>query len=618
MSAALINGLLHIFLIPPWQHYDEPGQFEYAWLIANKPGLPEPGEYIQSMRREVAASMIEHDFFINMGFRPNLLSLTEPVWIGISQTDDQPIYYALVAVPLYFLQTSDITFQLYVARLVSLLFFLVTVFASFGIISELTQSGSPFRLLVPITIALLPGFADMMTAVNNDVGAVASFTLFLWVGVHILRRGFTWLSMLAIIFFAVTCLFTKNTTLFVIPLTILVLVLSLLPQSKRILGWAALTLLAGILIVLSLSYDGIAYWHDLTQNNSLARSRTDLTPLGEYALQMDSPTSGMSSFAAQLIPKDHSEELSGNLVSLGAWIWASTPSEMRSPTVDDGITSCYEVISVGQMPQFFDLTCEINENASQVIVKLPVLPQFEANRISVFFDGIILVDGDHTSEENPEVMDAEGKSIKWGSEIFSNYIRNASFELKALRIKPEADSMIKSYIPLKISNLLSSVVDLQGFRSYYTASAQHLFRSFWAVFGWGQVYLIGSKPYRILLIISLIAVIGDVIYLLRNQQKLPWHILGFLGIALLGVWGMAAIRGVSTVFSNVFIPAARYAYPVIVPTVMLFVVGWLEILIIIGERLKISQLFQYAVYISFLLLLNGLSIYSIWLYYDTF
>jgi hypothetical protein len=162
------------------------------------------------------------------------------------------------------------------------------------------------------------------------------------------------------------------------------------------------------------------------------------------------------------------------------------------------------------------------------------------------------------------------------------------------------------------------MLDLPGFRSYYTASAQHLFRSFWAVFGWGQVYLIGSKPYRILLLLSLIAVIGDGIYMWNNKQRLSWHILGFLGIALLGVWGMAAIRGVSTVFSNVFIPAARYAYPVIVPTVMLFVVGWLEILIIIGERLKISQLFQYAVYISFLLLLNGLSIYSIWLYYDTF
>jgi hypothetical protein len=31
---AAINGLFYIFIVPPWQHYDEPNHFEYIWLLA--------------------------------------------------------------------------------------------------------------------------------------------------------------------------------------------------------------------------------------------------------------------------------------------------------------------------------------------------------------------------------------------------------------------------------------------------------------------------------------------------------------------------------------------------------------------------------------------------------
>jgi hypothetical protein len=39
MTAGLINGLLHTFMVPPWQHYDEPGNFEYAWTDRQSPRL---------------------------------------------------------------------------------------------------------------------------------------------------------------------------------------------------------------------------------------------------------------------------------------------------------------------------------------------------------------------------------------------------------------------------------------------------------------------------------------------------------------------------------------------------------------------------------------------------
>jgi hypothetical protein len=73
LLSGLIVGLLYVFIVPPWQHYDEPGHFEFSWLLANHDNFPVLGEVNQQMRRELAASMMEHDFYESMNFHPNLL-----------------------------------------------------------------------------------------------------------------------------------------------------------------------------------------------------------------------------------------------------------------------------------------------------------------------------------------------------------------------------------------------------------------------------------------------------------------------------------------------------------------------------------------------------------------
>lgn len=60
---AALQGLLFLCLLPPWQHYDEPTHFEYAWPIAHRHALPALGSYDPAMRREVAGSMLAHQFY---------------------------------------------------------------------------------------------------------------------------------------------------------------------------------------------------------------------------------------------------------------------------------------------------------------------------------------------------------------------------------------------------------------------------------------------------------------------------------------------------------------------------------------------------------------------------
>jgi len=44
-------------------------------------------------------------------------------------------------------------------------------------------------VVVPLTLASLPGFADLLSSVNNDVGAVAFVSLVLWGSLRLIQRG---------------------------------------------------------------------------------------------------------------------------------------------------------------------------------------------------------------------------------------------------------------------------------------------------------------------------------------------------------------------------------------------------------------------------------------------
>jgi len=315
LLVGILHGIIYLRLIPPWQHYDESGHVEYAWLIADRLRIPELGEYDQSMRREMAASMIEFDFFKNLDFRPNLLSQNEPIWIGHSQVFGLPLYYIFVALPLRLLRFSDITFQLYMGRLMSQLLYLMTIFAAYGIIREITPKDHPLRWMVPLTVALIPGVADLMSAVNDDVGATAVFSLFLWVGVRIVQKGFSWLRVAALAVTTIACAFTKNTVIIAIILSAVPILIRLFRNIRRRYVWFGLFLLGLGLILATIRTGDAATWHRSTaQRMSTSASQVE-APIGRDAFQFNTATG-----IVQLIPISDIRELQGKTVTIGAWI----------------------------------------------------------------------------------------------------------------------------------------------------------------------------------------------------------------------------------------------------------------------------------------------------------
>jgi hypothetical protein len=605
----LLNGLLYTFLVPPWQHYDEPTHFEYAWLLANRSGLPKQGDYDQSMRRAVATSMIEHKFFRGMNFLPDLEAQNEPIWIGISQLDDFPLYYLLASLPMRLISSWDVTRQLYAGRLVSLCLYLVSIVAAWGVMKELIHVGHPLRWMVPISIALLPGYADLMTALNNDVGAAMIFSLFLWGGVRIIQRGFTFMRLLWVVSTALLCCYMKTTVFLALPLLGLILLFTLFRSRWRWLPWVTLTVILFTMLVSIFSWGDALLW--IRFPNTLQENPTHVlssqAPLGKYVLQLEIAPNEPPPRLFQLIPTDQLNSLRGKTVTLGGWVWATEPLSINGLTLFDGQQSYFHTVQIGKSPTFFALSTTIAEDASRVWVVLAPASQKDQETYIVYYDALVLVEGLRPLETAPIFNDPSAQQGIWAGQEFTNLLRNASGENAGPWVRPWVEKITSKYFSIMPSpaRAFGSLFDWRGAGWYYREILQNFVRTFWAKFGWGQVSLslpFTGRPYRLLVIITLVGLGGAVLVLLRQRSSLPWNVLLFFSIVLFGIWGQTILRGTHSITDSIFIPGARYTYPAIIPTMLVLNVGWLELVRYPERWLRLPSVAKYVLH--FLLFLG--------------
>ncbi|MBE0408171.1 MAG: hypothetical protein IBX69_00385 [Anaerolineales bacterium] len=613
---ALMIGLVFIFIVPPWQHYDEPGHFEFAWLIANQEGIPSPGTYDQGMRRELAASMIEHGFFDSMNFQPNLLAQDEPIWIGFSQISDQPLYYYFAGIPLRFIPYTDIVFQLYLMRIVSLGLYLTTILAAYGIIRELIPYRHPVHWMLPLSIALLPGFADLMTAVNSDVGATAFFSLFLWMSLCLIQRGFSWPKFLIMAIMAVITFYTKNTVSLVSILWLPVLLFALLRDSRRRYAWMVVALMGLVALVVVFHWGDAANWYRQTYSNKPTRIVQNQSPFGNYAFDLTLDPNKSPPRLLQVLPRGTVNALQGKTISLGAWIWASEPTTVRTPIISDIQHNYFQDVVVDTKPAFYAFSTTLSDTLTRVYVLVTPSSRSQDKQVSVFYDGIVLAEGAYPLDQEPEMSNSRAKSGIWGSEPFENLLKNPSAESAWPWINPTYDRLISENYPGRPALVLATLLDWSMADWYLQSTLKFLFQTFWGMFGWGHVPLVGFRPYTILGMITLSGLIGAGLVLIRRQSHFPWEILFIFVLSLVIIWGAALMRGVGSILGgNIFIPSARYAYPVIIPTMGILVVGWLEVVKKMHHFIKPRMLIIYICFISFFMILNITGLISIWTYY---
>jgi hypothetical protein len=618
---ALVNGLFYVFIVPPWQHYDEPNHFEYSWLLAERGARPQLGDYDTGMRQQVARSMIEHGFFSKNGILPDLTS--EKPWIGrFSQLAEPALYYQLVSIPLRLLTTTDISSQLYTARLVSLALFLATILAGYGLVTEFTSAHHPLRFLVPLTMALLPAFVDLMTSVNNDVGAIAVFSLLLWGSIRLVRRGPSYITLLWVLATTALCLLTKRTVFMALPLLGIALLFAFLRDKYRKLAWGSV-LLMGIIAVLAIfTWGDAALWYRSTHQTLPTRASMRGIPDGNFVFRISIQPGDSRAKLVQILPPNIANQLSAKPYTLGAWMWASQPIEAITPQlrIYDGAQTYSKTVSISENPIFFALDFVPNGDTRRSWVVLQAIPDpGVSDPVEIYFDGVVLVAGSYPVDQAPQ-FDQESVSGTWGDKPFENLLRNGSAERSWPYLRPRVDKIFSRFFSdyerqEGFSLTIYSLIDLQVTYDYYLGVLTNLFRTFWAKFGWAQVPLLGGKPYRrVLLPLTLLACIGIGLSFWQNRhrlRKIPWDALFLLGFTMLIFWGITLVRGATYLLTRVYVPVARYAYPAIIPTILFLSGGWLTLLKLPERRLGLPGWLKYIIYLGFLLLLNALSLVSI-------
>ncbi|MGD2157725.1 MAG: DUF2142 domain-containing protein [Anaerolineales bacterium] len=618
---ALIHGLVFAFVMPPWQHYDEPNHFEYVWLLAHHAGIPEPNDVNPSMRRVVLNSMVEHGFFDGMGGHPNLRA--ESPSIGrYSQLDEPPLYYLVASMPLFVFQLDNVTEQLYAARLVSLILYLLTILSAWGVSVELTPRGHPLRLLVPLSMALLPAFTDLMTAVNNDVGAIAFFSLFLWASVRLICRGFSWKDLSWTLGAVLLCILTKRTVYVALPLSMIALLIALFRGGSKRLVWGFMLAGIGIAIISIFSWGDTADWYRATSQSLPTLARNTQAQLGDKVLRVSTfPKITPPWLVALYQPLDRNDtqEIVGKRVTFGAWIWADQSLKVRTPVLNFDDMRVYDWVDITDHPTFYAFTTTIPEDVFRIWITISPLQDTGKINTTVYFDGIILVEGERPTGEAPQFDHVDGVKGTWGGIPFENHLDNPSFEKSWFQIRPWFDSLMARIMPdqIRFSSIFASLLDISGTGWFYRLTGIRLMRTFWAKFGWGHVPIMGHKPYRMLGFVTIFGLMGAFLGLWRKRHTVPWKSILYMGLALVILWGITLVRGsIYLAVSRLYLPVARYAYPAIIPTMLVLSFGWWQILFLSQKWRKITTRHLIIVYVTGFLTLDILSILSIINFYQ--
>ena len=571
LLVGVLNGLIYIAIMPPWQHYEEPSHFEYAWMIAQRLSIPERYSFDNTIRRLIIKSEVEHNFW--RGSPIPLDENNQPMWVVINVVGGQPLYYMLVAVPLYFLKSSSVEGQLYAGRAVSLLLYLFTLLMAYLTIVELFSPRHYLRWLVPVVIALTPGFNDIMTAVNSDVGAVAGFSFFIYAGTVLIKRGITWQRTILAILGVIICFFMKNTVLVAVALFPVAIVIALLPRRWNKI-WLLIPVLLGLACVIALiGWGDAARWTREGNQATPTRQAVNGVPYGQYALDLEAWNR-----SKQLI-QDVSA-LRGKPVTVGAWIWASQPIQIKQTFLIDDVKSSSEVLlDLTKTPTFFASQAKISDKTNRIQVQLfPVPAKGISQVVHIYYDGLLLVHGSQPAS-TPKFENTDGSLINWNGEVMTNYIRNPSFEHGWFYVRSASEGFLKPYMQYALSpgRFFSALQDWQVTNGIVRYSAIRVFQTFWGFFGWASAGM-PQVVYQILLGVTILALLGAGFALGRHYHHLSYQhklILAWLCITGFTIWGIAIVRGLFTAYNpRLDLPPARYGFPAVIPVILLFVRGW--------------------------------------------
>jgi 4-amino-4-deoxy-L-arabinose transferase-like glycosyltransferase len=246
LAAVAIIGVSWALILPPFQAPDENSHFGYAQDVAERFELPGDKERkVFSTEAQLAhdRSNSEQSAAL-LESKPEWSRAAYERWQGEEArlpdsarsdgggenpaTTNPPLYYLYVA-PAYLVSgAGDIFDRLYVMRIWTVLLLLVTATGAWLLAGELFGRNRQLQLVAGAFAGLQPMVTFVSASITPDAMLYALWSLALWLGVRILKRGLTLAQGAALLGIVGLAIVTKASSYALLPAALLVLAIGLL------------------------------------------------------------------------------------------------------------------------------------------------------------------------------------------------------------------------------------------------------------------------------------------------------------------------------------------------------------------------------------------------------
>ena len=548
--------LLFFVAIPPWWHYDESGHLEVAWLFANHPDYIAQEKFDNDFRKEMALSMDRFGWYDYIKSGNLQLDSDQPVSIGITQFEENPLYYWIVSLPLRFLSRQPVLVQYTVVRFISFLFFILILLFSYLTTSLLFPNKKLLSILVPEVITLTPGFVDSMTGVNNDTLAALAGAAFFYSSARLFKLGWrNWLSWALLLVSSVLCFWAKTTSALLLPLLFLVVFFSIKMPKKVMFGLAV-----GLFIIFTailIRFDGYYPWFAVPTTDLINVKNSSNAPDGRRILEFVTTENRKNQKYYQCLSAADVLSARGSEISLTYWVWAAKKSTIRQPQIifyleDFGtsITNIYK--SVGTVPREFEQFISVPSNARGACLVI----QPTSGKVP----------------DNVLYFDEFRATISMGASV-TELLHNGSFETGGVRFSQIVEDFLSQHSIFngKAEFILINAQNISTFTWAYKWLIMRFFYTLWGGLAGTKLIIPGSGYEIFLYVLLLISLASFIWFSLRSKKR---KILIFQLIAILFVFLIILFRGMDGLLDGRLYIHARYFLPAILPFTLVLTVGW--------------------------------------------
>jgi hypothetical protein len=174
LALALVRGIIYASLVSPWQAPDEPGQFERARAALTAAEWNSTSANGPAWYEELLQSLFTFDFWDFLDDNRPAYAPNSPLNLYIVPYHEvyEGLYgsrpaYALLGWPLFLARDQDITLQLYLVRLNTVLLNLGVILLAYQMARTIFPRDLFLALGVPAIIVFNPQHTHLLSTVNN-------------------------------------------------------------------------------------------------------------------------------------------------------------------------------------------------------------------------------------------------------------------------------------------------------------------------------------------------------------------------------------------------------------------------------------------------------------------